>query len=107
MVPSAPVTVRPNVRSQARNVKVADPLKLGLGRKRMRLPLVASSKRAAALVGAPKSIHCVPPARKYCQVPLLLSTPVTAMPRGAGGRGNVAPLPDPPVTDTGLVGFTV
>src|SRR5437899_2100449 len=54
MPPSAPVTVRPPVRSQARKVKVAGPKKLATGRKRIRLLLTDSSTRAEVSVGAPK-----------------------------------------------------
>src|SRR5260370_911829 len=44
--------------------------------------LVASSKRALEGETAPKAFQVAPPSSEYCQTPLVLSTPVTAMPTG-------------------------
>src|SRR5262249_35360895 len=75
--------VLPLVWSQARKVKVAEPKKLGAGTKRIGLLGRIASSRAWVSDGAPKSSQVAPPSVENCQRPLVLSAPVTAMPRGA------------------------
>src|SRR5438128_1094122 len=80
VLPAEPSTgFRPLVRSQATKVKVAVPLKLAFGRKRimslLAMPsLLASRRRAALAVGLPKSLQVRPPSSEYCQLPFVLST---------------------------------
>src|SRR5439155_7380544 len=72
----------PLVWSHARKVIPAAtvPLKFAAGTKRTRVDPSAASRRAVEVVGLPKLLQLDPPLRENCHVPLLLSTPTTAMP---------------------------
>ena len=83
----------PVVLSQARKVMVALPFQLALGIKRILCVLapvrVPSSRRAALADGLPKASQVLPSSTLYCQVPLVLSTAVTAMASTALPSGSV------------------
>src|SRR5262249_18570926 len=81
----------PVVWSHARNTRppASVPLQLKAGTKRTRVLASAGRSRADAWEGAPKAVQLVPPFNEYCQVPLLLSTEVTAMPESAPGSGSL------------------
>src|ERR1044071_6546078 len=85
LVVSAVPPLTPLVRSHARKVRplVTVLLKFAFGTNRTKVLASAESSRAVAAVGLPKAFQVDPPSMEYCQTPLLLSTPVTAIPVSA------------------------
>ena len=61
------------------------------------LGLSAPKSRAAAVVGVPKALQLTPALVEYCQVPLVLSTAMTAMPSRAPASTSVMGSPPAPV----------
>src|SRR5204863_71353 len=80
----------PCVWSQALTHRLAVPLKLALGRKRMRVELFAGKSRAVAGVVVPKFSQ-VPPSSVYCHFPPALLTLMTATPLSAPASTSVTP----------------
>ncbi len=69
------------------------PLQSAVGTKRTRVRRIGREQaRALASVGVPNAIQLAPPSVEYCQLPLLLSTTVTAMPRAAPAASGSADL---------------
>ena len=89
LLASATLPAVPLVLSQARKVSVALPLQSVAGTKRTLY--VVSSRRAVVSDGVPKATHEAPPLMLYCQVPLLLSTAVTAMASTSTSPSAMAP----------------
>src|SRR5262245_30972455 len=80
----------PAVRSQATNWIEAVPVNPAAGTNRSRFRSVKS--KAASFVTGPTSTHLLPPS-EYCQVPLVLSTAVIAIPLRAFRSGSVIAAP--------------
>ena len=65
------------------------PFQLAFGTNRTYVLASLANSRLASAEGDPKLDQFEPPFVEYCQVPLLLSTAVTAMPVSASGSASV------------------
>src|SRR5215212_1431052 len=81
----------PCVWSQAISHRLAEPLKLALGTKRIRVELSAGKSRAAERWGPLKFSQVLPPSSVYCHFPPELLTLVTATPLSAPASTSVTP----------------
>ena len=81
----------PLVRSQALKDSPPDtvPLKFALGTKRTRVSASAFNRVATAMEGVVKAFQLVPPFREYSQAPLVVASPVIAIPFSAPASGSV------------------
>src|SRR5438552_1095722 len=64
----------PEAWSQARKVKVAEPLKLALGTKRMRFEALSARRRETLPEGLPKAVQLTPPSVENCHAPFVFTT---------------------------------
>ncbi len=84
----------PVVLSQARKVNVAVPIHSSFGTNLILSAsfskMAASEKSAAAPVSSLRSVQVSPSSAEYCQVPSVLSTPVTAMASGTGSSSSAS-----------------
>ena len=88
---STAAPLAPLVWSQAWKVipSVTVPFQSASGTKRTKVPASAPSSRAASTLGDPNAVQTVPPSVENSQVPLVSSTPTTAMPATAPGSASV------------------